>query len=252
MSNDNYYWLFSASAQAISALFAFLLAGFALVQALMENAQQRDDTLFDLHERLKKEYYNRLILLSAVTGCAIILSLFIVLVNPIMTERDTFAVVFGIIYNIGAIVGAIWFVIWIINPDRYVVVARELLLEGKMEFGLTNTNQNAALFFIEFVQLERTIRDILKNKRLYEPSIGSPKMSYSFRKMIESLYQNKIISEYYYYELLNINKYRNIIFHGHETTVDESMLKKTASALIEAKNISKVKKVIPKKKKLQK
>jgi uncharacterized protein YutE (UPF0331/DUF86 family) len=57
--------------------------------------------------------------------------------------------------------------------------------------------------------------------------------------MIDALYQSEIISQDFYNELQQINKYRNIIFHGHENRVDESMLQRTIAALAQAKVIDK-------------
>jgi len=239
MGRDNIYWLFSASAQAISALFAFLLAGFALVQAMMESAQQRDDTLQEVHTRLQRDYYRRLVLLAVVTGTAIILSLALVFVNPLVVKPLPVIVGFVALLDITAIVGAIWFVVWIINPDRYMVAAKELIKEGKQELGLAVPTADPATFFTIFVQLEKIIRSLLKRKRLYEPSVTTARMSYSFRQMIDALYQSEIISQDFYNELQQINKYRNIIFHGHENRVDESMLQRTIAALAQAKVIDK-------------
>ena len=43
MNTDYIYWTFSAAAQSISALVAFLLTGYALVHTIMESARERDD-----------------------------------------------------------------------------------------------------------------------------------------------------------------------------------------------------------------
>lgn len=43
--SENIYWLFSSAAQTIAAFIAFLLAGYALVQTMMETAVQADETL---------------------------------------------------------------------------------------------------------------------------------------------------------------------------------------------------------------
>ena len=189
MGNDNIYWLFSASAQAISALFAFLLAGFALVQAMMESAQQRDDTLQEVHTRLQRDHYRRLVLLAVITGMAIILSLVLVFVNPLI-EPQPIIVGFVALLDIVAIIGAIWFVVWIINPDRYKVAAKELIKEDKQKQGLSQPTVDPSKFFTEFVQLEKIVRDVLMKKRLYE-SRDTNRMIFSFRQMIDTLHHSK-------------------------------------------------------------
>jgi uncharacterized protein YutE (UPF0331/DUF86 family) len=55
-------------------------------------------------------------------------------------------------------------------------------------------------------------------------------MAYSFRQMIEALNRNELINRVELIELLQINKYRNLVFHGHQDKVDPKMLERTKSA----------------------
>ena len=50
-------------------------------------------------------------------------------------------------------------------------------------------------------------------------------MSFSFRQMIDALYQNERISKNQRDLLLEVNKFRNLLFHGHIDKVDEGVLK---------------------------
>ena len=62
-------------------------------------------------------------------------------------------------------------------------------------------------------------------------------MSFSFRQMIEALRVNEKILGDFYEELLEINKYRNLVFHGHVTQVDASMVKRTRDAASRVSNL---------------
>jgi len=239
MGRENIYWMFSASAQAISALFAFLLAGFALVQAMMESAQERDDSLLEIHSRLQRDHYSRIMLLAVVAGAAIILSLLLVFFNSIGDGPSPIAILLVSLLDLAAIIGSIWFVVWIINPQKYRHAAKGLVEEEKQQMGLPPPTGDPHEFFAVFVRLETTVRRILQRKKLYVPSLGAPRMSYSFRQMIDALYRNGIIAEDLYQELQQINKYRNIIFHGHEDRVDELMLRKTKAALSQVSKLEK-------------
>jgi hypothetical protein len=55
-------------------------------------------------------------------------------------------------------------------------------------------------------------------------------MSYSFRQMLEALRMNEKIDGDFYNELLEINKYRNLVFHGHVTQVDAGMVQRVKVA----------------------
>lgn len=80
------------------------------------------------------------------------------------------------------------------------------------------------VFFREFVELEREIRDYLQAHNLYVPSRGVPRMSFSFRQMIEALYQNEQITPDLRDRLLAVSKTRNLLFHGHIKQVDEKVI----------------------------
>ena len=55
-------------------------------------------------------------------------------------------------------------------------------------------------------------------------------MSFSFRQMIESLLQNEVIGSPFFKELMEINKYRNLVFHGHVDEADSAMVDRTHAA----------------------
>ena len=48
--------------------------------------------------------------------------------------------------------------------------------------------------------------------------------------MINALNQNELINRMELDELLRINKYRNLVFHGHQDKVDKGMLDKVKEA----------------------
>ncbi len=56
-NTDNIYRVFSSAAQTVAAFAAFLLAGYALVVNVMDNAVQADETLADINEALKQRYH---------------------------------------------------------------------------------------------------------------------------------------------------------------------------------------------------
>jgi len=237
-NQENFYWLFSSSAQTISAFVAFLVTGFALVLNMMDSLVQKDETLEDLHSKLKSQYYKKLRLLAIITGLAIIMSLWMVYLNAGANENKWWLYLLTIALNVAAIVLGILFIISIINPDRYKRAAQEIIKEDTKEFTLTGQQVDQLTFMTEFIKLEKRVRDILEQRQLYIPFGDTPKMAYSFRQMINALYQNELINRNELNDLLQINKYRNLVFHGHQDKVDLGMLDrvKTASAIIDKIN----------------
>lgn len=238
MNNENIYWLFSAAAQSISAFVAFLLTGYALVHNLMEAAREKDDTLEEIHLDLRKLYHARLTRLAWVTGFAIILSLVTVFVNKWEFSFKPFLMVFTSIVDFVAVAGGIVFVISIVNPTKYERRAVRVLKEKKIELDLSDRRTSSVAFYEEFRRLERTIRDYLRKNDLYVPSRGAPRMSFSFRQMIEALIQNEKINAGFFEELMKINKYRNLVFHGHIDHADQAMVERTAEAILRIKQLT--------------
>ncbi len=229
-NQENFYWLFSSSAQTISAFVAFLVTGFALVLNMLDSLQQKDETLEDIHTKLKSDYYKKISFLAIITGLAIIFSLWMVYLNGGTSEYKYWLFILTSFFNIIAIIVGIFFVVSIINPAKYKKAAQEIIKEDQKEFPNTSNTIDQATFITEFIKLEKSIRDILQLRQLYIPYGNTPKMIYSFRQMIEALNQNEIIDLKQLYELLTINKYRNLVFHGHLDKVDEGMLDRVRAA----------------------
>lgn len=226
MDKESVYWLFSSSAQSVSAFTAFLVTGFALVMTMMEAAQSRDETLEEIHDQLKLTYYKNIRALSVITGLAIVLSLFMVYLNGTSFHYKTWIFIVTTLINAIAIIGGILFVILIINPSRYKRAAEQVIQKEKSKFETTGTNVDQTDFMKEFINLEKQIREILQSKNLYIPYGNTPQMVFSFRQMINALYRNELISKSELTELLEINKFRNLVFHGHLDNVDKGMVDK--------------------------
>jgi len=230
MSNDHVYWTFSAAAQSISAFAALLLAGYALVHSMMESARDRDETLEDVHAALRRQYHSNLSRLAWVTGAAIALSLVATFVNhweftckwgllAVVASVDLLAVVLGLV-----------FVFSMVNPRKYEKAADAILKAERESLGLGEESAPTAEFFEAFRRLEIELREYLKSRDLYEPSRGAPRMSFSFRQMVEALALNKLIPSEFRAELMAVNKYRNLVFHGHEDEADRGMVGRTRTA----------------------
>lgn len=229
-NQENIYWLFSSSAQTISAFVAFLVTGFAIVLNIMDNIQQKDDTLEDILTKLKSKYYNRLVFLLIITGLAIVFSLWMVYLNGGKSLHKIWLYPLTIIINVTAITVGIIFVISIINPGRYKKAAKEIIKEDKFEDSSKKNEIDQITFMTEFIKLEKSIRDILIKKKLYIPYGETPKMAYSFRQMANALLQNELLDRQDIDDMLKINKYRNLVFHGHQAKVDKKMLERVRAA----------------------
>lgn len=229
MSTEHIYWLFSAAAQSIAAFVAFLLTGYALVYTLMEAARERDDTLEDIHAAMRQSYHSRLRVLAWITGAAIVLSLLSIFINRWHFPGKTLLMAGTAFIDLSAIVGGLAFVISIVNPAKYERAAVAVLREKQSEFALTGEVTPAHEFFSEFVKLEGLVRKHLETVS-HLPGAARLRSLPSFREMIEVLRGTATIDEDSYNELLRINEYRNLVFHGHVHDVDVSMLQRVRRA----------------------
>lgn len=226
-SVDFIYWTFSAAAQSIAAFVAFLLTGYALVHNLMESASERDDTLEEVHNALRSTYHSRLSALAWLTGAAIVLSLVVVYVNRPTAPAPWFALLVVAAVDLAAVVAGLYFVVSIVDPRKYQRAAEKAIEQA---IGPVARRSSSGDFFDAFLHLERLVREYLRDRDLYVPSRGVPRMSYSFRQMLEALRANEKIDGDFYRELLELNKYRNLVFHGHVSEVDGAMVSRTKAA----------------------
>jgi uncharacterized protein YutE (UPF0331/DUF86 family) len=225
---DSYYWLFSSSSQTVSALAAFLVTGFAIVLNMMDTTLQRDESLEEIHDRLKSDYYKKIRVLSITSGTAIILSLFMIYLNPYETIIFKSVMFYTTaVFNIVSIGMCIFFTIMIINPDRYKDAVQRILAEGKEEYKETGEKVDKADFMTEFYELEKKVRKVVKEKQVALIPENGPRSSVSFRQLVSTLFENEVISREELYEFLQINKFKNLVVHGHLSKVDQSMVERT-------------------------
>lgn len=237
MAADDYiYWTFTAAAQSVAAFIAILLTGYTLGSDLLRSWRAADESLEDVEAALKRRVHRQLTILAVVTGFSIILSLLIVYLNGEYVIPVWVQVIAGLLIC-ASIIGALWFVITLVDPDKYKKAAQAELQETP---GEDQKSQPSDEFFKAFVALERTIRDYLRKQHLYVPSRGAARMSYSFRQMVDALLFNERIDSELREELMEINKYRNLIFHGHLDQADPRMTDRARTATQKVAQLSEV------------
>ena len=129
------------------------------------------------------------------------------------------------LFDVGVVIGSIAFVAGIVRPGKYSVAAKHEYAATQKTIEAVPGQEPSSAFFREFIDLEQDIRSYLQDFQLYVPSRGVPKMSFSFRQMVDALYQNERIPRNLRDLLLEVNKFRNLLFHGHMDQVDEGVLK---------------------------
>jgi len=230
MNTDYIYWTFSSAAQSISAFIALLLAGYALVHNLMATALDRDETLDEIHTALRLSYHKRLIVLAWLTGAAVILSLVVVYFTRVDDPVSGWVLLFVGVIDFLAIVFGVAFVVSIVDPKKYQKVAEKVLEDDQVVASGISQTAPVVEFFGAFQGLERQIGRYLKDKDLYIPSRGTTHMPHSFNQMINALLLNELIDSEFRNELFEINRYKNLVFHGQVRNINEKLVERVRAA----------------------
>lgn len=231
MNDENIYWLFSSSAQAIATFVAFLLAGYTLVHTMMESLQQRDDTLQEIHAALIRQYYQQIRALAIITGAAVLGSLAMLYLNGLAWPYKSVAVAITAALDIAAIGWGITFVIRIIDPDKYTNAAKQLIAEETQGMDSAGQQEDAEDFFALFERLEAAMRQALERVGAPEPVRDRGRGLSTFREMVMLLYQQNLIDRSAFRDLMGIERYRNLASYGRVRRVDLAIIDQTRAAL---------------------
>ena len=204
---------------------------------MMESAVQTDETLIEIHESLKERYHKQLSKLAISTATAIIGCLFVVYLNGQSYSWLPWVAALAAIFTCGSIIGGVYFIITIIDPRKYRKAAQKLAVEVRPQPESVRPEPSAA-FFLKFVDIEKLIRDLWE-KRTKQERLGRRPGPPSFREMIEVLSMAEILPFTLYERLLLMNRYRNLVFHGHVQEVDERIVEEVNRVKDELGSLSK-------------
>lgn len=222
IDSGNVYWTFSSAAQSVAAFIGLLVAGYALTLNIMESELKRDDTLIDIHNALKRDYFRYFVILAVIAALSILSCLLVLYFHKVNPFINICAERMAALFTGISIVGGVFFVIIIINPLKYEnkikVMSEEVKPKGKGD----RNNKND--FINEFIELEKDIRAIY-DKYVVSPRKNIEGKSVGLREMIEQLSAINKIGFGLYQELIIINRYRNLIVHGHVEDVDSHIVR---------------------------
>ena len=213
---------------------ALLLTGYALVLSQIEAARERDDSLQELHAVLRASYHARLKVLAWITAAAVVLSLFVVWDNRATVPASNWVMGIAAALDIIAMVAGLAFVVTIIDPAKYQKAAeRELEQRQQEQTAAASQNETSADdFFKAFRDMEKALRQLVGRSRMVvgEPREDGGRSNPSVRQMAIALLDNGVIDDTFHAELLQIAKYRNLLFHGHVKKADAGMVERAARA----------------------
>lgn len=239
MNTDYIYWTFTAAAQCVATFVALLLTGYALVLSQIEAARDRDDSLQELHTVLRASYHARLKVLAWLTAGAVILSLFVVWDNRSTVPASNWVMGVAAALDVVAMVAGLAFVVTIIDPAKYQKAAERELEQQQQGGTESHAVTSAEEFFHAFRQLEQALRKQLNRQGLLtNDREQGGKNGGSVRQMANTLLENESVPNDLHAELLQINKYRNLLYHGHVREADTGMVERTMRATGRVKQLN--------------
>jgi len=222
MTQEGAYWLFTASAQTVAAFVAFLLAGFALSLGMLDGAAQRDETLVEVTDALKRQYHGSIRFLSYLTGLAIVTNLAIVMIQGYAVPYHWSLPAVGMALNVVAIGLAIHFTVGLVDPDRVQKAARRLLAARPAPPAPVPTT-NVADFLAAFIPVERKLRDVAYAAEMLADRSEEQRFV-SFSRLVQLLAARRLITPGVAERLSALARYRNLVVHGHVESVEQEMV----------------------------
>lgn len=238
MNTDYIYWTFTAAAQCVSTFVALLLTGYALVLSQIEAARDRDESLQELHDALRKVYHTRLTALAWLTAISVILSLMAVWVNRATVPAPAPLLITAAVLDAVAMVAGLAFVVTIIDPAKYQKAAEREL--GQVQAADPSGKVTPAVeFFRAYRKLERLVRQLAgRQEAMADGGDEGLKRGPSMRSLTEDLLLHEVIDEDLATELNELARYRNLLFHGDIKEADFGMVERVRGATARVKQVN--------------
>ena len=222
---ENVHWLFGISMQIIATFVGLLAAGFFFFHDRLENEMERDETLREIYDEVKKQYYLRFKTLFAITGVSIIMGFWVLYATAAGIEFYNGAVEAAVwLLHMFNLVLAGWLFIFMVDPDIIQHTAQRLAKRNSRLFNPDKAHGISQQEFIgKFSALDKILRAVSFK--------ANPQQAFmTFVEMIKDLHERGIITAEQLEELKQISTARNISTHSRDEKI-ESLLGTTADKL---------------------
>lgn len=209
-------WIFSAAAQSISALIAFLLAGYALFLGELDKESAREASRREINHSIRIKSFKQfkmILICSFLTVIINIASISILKIKDKIIAQIIFSLSFCLI--IFSLFFIYIFIIQLINPNRTKIVARIMLKEDRLQH--KSEEGDIKEFINLFKQLEIKLQNFREGWERLPPAV----IAYKILK--ENLIENDLFAK-----IREIIKIRNLLFHSNldnVTTYQINLLK---------------------------
>lgn len=227
-------YIYSTSAQAVAGLYGLTLAGFTFFESKLKNIVLDDETYYDHIESLEIIYYRDIstigiITIIAILMCIFCLSSYLVVFNNQLYINILLTITMSFVST--AIISIVQFSIKLLDPYKLNQIGKKIkasIEKPKPEKVKNIETSNSILlrFMKNYNELEATILNFaqeLENLKVcYENR--EKKIKPRILDALKTLNYNEILNSRDI-EIINmLRQYRNVIVHGNDFNIDESIL----------------------------
>lgn len=224
---NNVYYIFSTSAQTLAALVGFVLTVYIFNHQNLRTTLENDESLVGIVDREIEKNYRIVSYLSIYTAFILISDLLMLQLNNVegwVYKVPTYTVV--ALLNVGGILGTFSTALYILKPYSLEERARSILNEKSEDIEVEDESYVSRGEFIEkFIDLEKKVVAYTEERLKYK-QMPNQQRRMPMNKRFELLYTDEKISRGTLNDLFEINKYRNLLVHGHIEKVGKSQFER--------------------------
>lgn len=213
--------------QVIAGLYGITLTGYIFFMERLEATAEKDETLFDVIELLKRRY-NRFVvvitvnsLMAFLAGSALILRG----LSPEMAARPLYRFVRNetLLFMVLAVCFICWFVLAVVDPDKI----RRMCMEYKDRLSSGQEGSQTGdleQFLADYNRVEGLLKEMAGHYlRKMFPSEAPQRGKTQMRRSMDFLKTQKWIDDPLWGDLDRLHRYRNYMLHSGELTVSQEM-----------------------------
>lgn len=208
-------WLFSTAPQALAALMGLVITGVVLLIGQLEKLVERDPTLNEIIQKVKRQIYDDLMILLGGFSVVMVIDIVFLWLDPVIQDTpfksfcklDDYYIlsILTLLFNIVTIICIVCFVSKILNPNFIDNTVKQLSADFKRQEQTETHMENTHVFFDAFVEFEKAARKFIPKEKQFRAGPTA---------IVNILQSFELINNDEYQQLLEIVRVRNMCFHG--------------------------------------
>jgi len=237
LDDNQILYIYSTSAQVVAGLYGLTLTGFIFFESKLKDIVLEDVTYYDHIESLKKVYYRDITTIGLITILSILMCFFSISLYKVDSYKQlpiNLLLTLTMAFTITAIISIVQFSIKLLDPNKLSQIGKKI--KSSIEKNKSNkidktenietTNSMLLEFMKNYNELELTIinfaQELDELKITYE--IKDQKTKPKIRDAFKILIYNQVINSIDMENIDMLRKYRNVVVHGKDFNIDESIL----------------------------